>query len=49
MSVVMTLPLVALFFLAQRTFVEGIKLGGSRDEGLAVQLQPVTEWSRLTR
>lgn len=28
MSVVMTLPLVALFFLAQRTFVEGIKLGG---------------------
>ena len=28
MSVVMTLPLVTLFFLAQRTFVEGIKLGG---------------------
>ena len=28
MSVVMTLPLVVLFFLAQRTFVEGIKLGG---------------------
>ncbi len=28
MSVVMTLPLVALFFIAQRTFVEGIKLGG---------------------
>ncbi len=28
MSVVMTLPLVAMFFLAQRTFVEGIKLGG---------------------
>jgi multiple sugar transport system permease protein len=28
MSVVMTLPLVALFFLAQRTFIEGIKLGG---------------------
>ncbi len=28
MSVVMTLPLVILFFLAQRTFVEGIKLGG---------------------
>ena len=28
MSVVMTLPLVALFFLAQRTFVDGIKLGG---------------------
>jgi len=28
MSVVMTLPLVVLFFLAQRTFVEGIKVGG---------------------
>jgi multiple sugar transport system permease protein len=28
MSVVMTLPLIVLFFLAQRTFVEGIKLGG---------------------
>jgi len=28
MSVVMTLPLVVLFFLAQRTFVDGIKLGG---------------------
>lgn len=28
MSVVMTLPLVALFFLAQRTFVEGIRIGG---------------------
>jgi multiple sugar transport system permease protein len=28
MSVVMTLPLVTLFFLAQRTFVEGIKIGG---------------------
>ncbi|MDR3689908.1 MAG: carbohydrate ABC transporter permease [Fimbriimonas sp.] len=28
MSVVMTLPLITLFFLAQRTFVEGIKLGG---------------------
>ena len=28
MSVVMTLPMVALFFLAQRSFVEGIKLGG---------------------
>lgn len=28
MSVVMTLPLIALFFLAQKTFVEGIKLGG---------------------
>lgn len=28
MSVVMTLPLIVLFFLAQRTFIEGIKLGG---------------------
>jgi multiple sugar transport system permease protein len=28
MSVVMTVPMVALFFLAQRAFVEGIKLGG---------------------
>ena len=28
MSVVMTLPLIVLFFLAQRTFVAGIKLGG---------------------
>lgn len=28
MSVVMTLPLIVLFFLAQRTFVDGIKLGG---------------------
>ncbi len=28
MSVVMTLPLIALFFLAQRAFVDGIKLGG---------------------
>ena len=28
MSVVMTLPLIVLFFLAQRTFVEGIKIGG---------------------
>jgi multiple sugar transport system permease protein len=30
MSVVMTLPLVALFFLAQRAFVEGIRLGGTK-------------------
>ncbi|HLK16220.1 MAG TPA: carbohydrate ABC transporter permease [Fimbriimonadaceae bacterium] len=28
MSVVMTIPLITLFFLAQRTFVDGIKLGG---------------------
>lgn len=28
MSVVMALPLIVLFFLAQRTFVDGIKLGG---------------------
>ncbi|HWD38623.1 MAG TPA: carbohydrate ABC transporter permease [Fimbriimonas sp.] len=28
MSVVMTLPLIVLFFLAQRTFIEGIKIGG---------------------
>ena len=28
MSVVMTLPLIVLFFMAQRTFVDGIKLGG---------------------
>jgi multiple sugar transport system permease protein len=30
MSVVMTLPLIALFFLAQRAFVEGIRLGGTK-------------------
>lgn len=28
MSVVMTLPMIVLFFLAQRAFVEGIKMGG---------------------
>ncbi len=27
-SVVMTLPLIALFFLARRAFVDGTKLGG---------------------
>ena len=28
MSVVMTLPLIALYFLAQKSFTEGIKMGG---------------------